>query len=226
MLLAPNKRQVWFIRKAITLQWRHHGHGSVSNHQPHDCLLSRLFRRRSKKTLKLRVTGLCAGNSAGTGDFPAQMASYMENVSIWWRHNHDNETGRGWGWGWGNEVNWLNNYGLPITEIYKLYCSWARLRVCNAGERLLQLGTAGVNTLRPRRNERHFADDIFKRIFFNENVWISNKISLKFVRTGPINNIPGLVQIIAWRRLSNKPLSEPMMVRLPTHICVTRPQWV
>ena len=83
-----------------------------------------------------------------------------------------------------------------------------------------------VNTLRPRRNEQHFADDIFKRIFFNENVWISITISLKFVPNGPINNISALVQIIAWRRSGDKPLSEPMMVSLPTHICVTRPQWV
>ena len=82
------------------------------------------------------------------------------------------------------------------------------------------------NTLRPRRNEQHFADDIFKRIFFNENVWISIKISLMFVPKGPINNIPALVQIMAWRLSGDKPLSEPMMVSLPTHICVTRPQWV
>ena len=65
------------------LQWRHNGSDSVSNHQPHDCLLNRLFRRRSKKTPKLRVTGLCAGNSPGTGEFPAQMASNAGNVSIW-----------------------------------------------------------------------------------------------------------------------------------------------
>ena len=83
-----------------------------------------------------------------------------------------------------------------------------------------------LNTLRPRRNEQHFADDIFKRIFFNENVWISIKISLKFVSKGSINNIPALVQIMAWRRSGDKPLSEPMMVSLPTHICVMRPQWV
>ena len=83
-----------------------------------------------------------------------------------------------------------------------------------------------ISTLRPRRNKQHFADDIFKRIFFNENVWISIKISLKFVPKGPINNIPALVQIMAWRRSGDKPLSEPMMVSLSTHICVTRPQWV
>ena len=71
----------------ILLQWRHNERGSVSNHQPPDCLLNRLFRRRSKKTSKLRVTGLCAGNSPGTGEFPAQMASNAENVSIWWRHH-------------------------------------------------------------------------------------------------------------------------------------------
>ena len=69
------------------LQWRHNGRDSVSNHRPHDCLLNRLFRRRSKKTWKLRVTGICAGNSLGTGEFPAQKASYAENVSIWWRHH-------------------------------------------------------------------------------------------------------------------------------------------
>ena len=70
-----------------SLQWRHNGHDSVSNHQPHDCLLNRLFRRRSKKASKLRVTGLCVGNSPGTGKFPAQMASNAENISIWWRHH-------------------------------------------------------------------------------------------------------------------------------------------
>ena len=70
-----------------SLQRRHNGRDSVSNHQPHDYLLNRLFRRRSKKTSKLRVTGLCARNSPGTGEFPAQMASYAENVSIWWRHH-------------------------------------------------------------------------------------------------------------------------------------------
>ena len=70
-----------------SLQWRHNGHDVVSNHQPHHCLLNRLFRHRSKNTLKLHVTCLCVGNSPGTGKFPAQMASNAENVSIWWRHH-------------------------------------------------------------------------------------------------------------------------------------------
>ena len=68
--------------------------------------------------------------------------------------------------------------------------------------------------------------NIFKRTFFNENVWISIKISLKFVPKGPINNIPALVQIMAWGCSGGKLLSKPMMVGVPTHICVTWPQWV
>ena len=84
----------------------------------------------------------------------------------------------------------------------------------------------GLNTLRPRQNGRHLPDNIFKCIFLNENVWISIKISLKFVPKVPINNIPALVLIMARRWPGDKPLSEPMMVSLPTHICVTRPQWV
>ena len=70
-----------------TLRWRHNERDGVSNHQPHHCLLKRLFRRRSKKPSKPRVTGLCEGNSPGTGDFPAQRASNAANVSIWWRHH-------------------------------------------------------------------------------------------------------------------------------------------
>ena len=81
-----------------------------------------------------------------------------------------------------------------------------------------------INTLRPRKNERRFADDIFKCIVLIETVRISIKIPLKFVPKGPINNNPALVQIMAWRRPGDKPLSGPMVVRLPTHICVTRPQ--
>ena len=76
------------LRKfASPLQLGHNGRDGVSNHQPQDCLLSRLFRRRSKKTPKLRVTGLCAGKAPVTGEFSAQMISNEENISIWWRHH-------------------------------------------------------------------------------------------------------------------------------------------
>ena len=83
-----------------------------------------------------------------------------------------------------------------------------------------------VNTLRPRQNGWHFADGISKCIFLNEDLWISINISLKFVPRGQIHNLPALIEIMAWRRSGNKPLSEPMMVRLPTHLCVTWPQRV
>ena len=69
------------------LQWRHNRGNGISNHQPHHSLVNRLFRCRSKKTSKLRVTGLWAGNSPVTGEFPAQMSSNAENISIWWRHH-------------------------------------------------------------------------------------------------------------------------------------------
>ena len=82
------------------------------------------------------------------------------------------------------------------------------------------------NILRPRQDGRLFPDDIFKSIFFNENVQILIKISPTFVPKAPINNIPLLVQVMAWHQPGDKPFSEPMMVSLLTHICVTRPQWV
>ena len=79
-----------------------------------------------------------------------------------------------------------------------------------------------LNTLRPRQNGRHFADDIFKCIFLNEIVWISLKISLKFVPKFRINIITALVQIMAWCRPDDKPLFGPLLFSLLTHICVTR----
>ena len=79
----------------LALRWRPNDHDGVSNHQLPHCLLNCLFGRRSKKTSKLRVTGLCAGNSPGTGKLPAQMASDAENVSIWWRHHGEFEYHQG-----------------------------------------------------------------------------------------------------------------------------------
>ena len=117
--------------------------------------------------------------------------------------------------------------GIPILVRRHLYIETAPSRYLNQWSRLLYVARPQwVNTLRPRQNGRHFADDIFKCIFLNENVFITVKISLKFVPKGPIKNIPALVQIMAWRRPGGKPLSEPMLVSLTTHICVTRPQWV
>ena len=96
------------------------------------------------------------------------------------------------------------------------------LKYCSKGV----LSRHSLNTLRPRQNGRHFPDDIFKCIFLTENVCISIKISLKFAPKVPINHIPALVLIMAWRRPGDKPSFEPMMLCLLTQICVTRPQWV
>ena len=71
-----------FLDDSWSVDWRHNERNGVSNHQPNDCLLNRLFRRRSKKTPKLRVTGFCAGNSPVMGEFPAQRSSNTENVSF------------------------------------------------------------------------------------------------------------------------------------------------
>ena len=90
----------------------------------------------------------------------------------------------------------------------------------------ISMRLSDLNSLRLRQNGRLFADDTFKRIFLNENARISIKISLKFVPKGPINNNPALVLIMACRLVGAKPLSEPMLVRSLTHICVTLPQWV
>ena len=82
------------------------------------------------------------------------------------------------------------------------------------------------NMLRPRQNGHHVADDLFKCIFLNENVSMLLKISLKFVPKGPINNIPALVQIMAWHRPGDKSLSEPIMVKSSALVCATLLQWV
>ena len=78
-----------------------------------------------------------------------------------------------------------------------------------------------VNTLIPRQNRRQFPDDILKCILLNENIFVLFKISLKFLPKGPIHNIPAMVQIMAWYRPGDKPLSEPKIVSLLTHICLT-----
>ena len=109
------------------------------------------------------------------------------------------------------------------------YLDWSLVdtnKACHAGSHYWDYYLHILNTLRPRQNGRHFADNTFKYIFLNENVIISAKISLTFGPKGPINDSPALVQIMGWRRPGDKPLSESMMVRLPTHICVSRPQWV
>ena len=93
----------------LSLQWRHDGRGSVSSHQHHDCLLNRLFRLISRKTSKLRVTGLCAGNSPVTGEFLTKMSSNTKNVSIWWRHHVSESPRMETAWGTNlSRIEWWN----------------------------------------------------------------------------------------------------------------------
>ena len=93
------------------LHWRNNERDGVSNHQPHDCLLNCLFRRGSKKTSKLRVIGLCEGNSPMTGESPAQKASNAENASIWWHHH-------------AQHIPWLSPTSLHHQLIIYLSCCW------------------------------------------------------------------------------------------------------
>ena len=121
---------------------------------------------------------------------------------------------------------WANKIWWKCTVLSSANCRALCLGLNESNTIHVGVECSIVNTLRPRQDGRYFADDILKCIFLNENVWISLKIPLKFVPKGPINNSPAQVQIMAWRRPGDKPLSEPMMDKIPTHICVTRPQWV
>ena len=121
--------------------------------------------------------------------------------------------------------------GLGVTVAQgKYFLHWPRAKweistFHRSNAHKLSLCGTGVNSLRPRQNGRHFSNDIFKYIFLNENVLTKPKFSLKFVPKVRIDNIPASVQVMAWRRPGDKPLSEPMMVSLYIYICVTRPQW-
>ena len=117
---------------------------------------------------------------------------------------------------------WSKSKPKKAKSEFNLRHSWQHEITCTLNSVIIHT----IITLRPRQNGRHFPDDIFKRILLNEKVKTLLRISMKFVPGGPINNIPALIQIMAWRRTGDKPLPEPMMVSLLTHICVTRPQWV
>ena len=121
---------------------------------------------------------------------------------------------------------WANIFKPKPKKKWPPFCHWHSIwneillkYVCKClMDKVINIGSC-LNTLRPWQNGRHFSDDIFKCIFLNENVWISNKISLKFLFN---NNIPALVHQMAWHLPGDKPLSEPMLTQLLMHICSTR----
>ena len=147
----------------ITLQWSHNEHDGVSNYQRIDCLLNRLFRWRSNEISKLRVTGLCEGNS------PMKMFPFDDVIM---RYDLFNV-------GYSQQIPLAEHSYCP-TEIeflafsrltMKGYTNLTILTKCQLFFGSTTLNTKfnhHINTLRPRQNGRNFADDIFKCIFFNE----------------------------------------------------------
>ena len=112
-------------------------------------------------------------------------------------------------------------------SVHFSFCAWNPVVLVNPFRSgpVIWIFFFGINTLKQRQNGLHFADDIFKYIFLKDMLILIN-ISLKLVSKGQMYNIPALVQIMAWCRPGDKPLSELMLVILLTLICVSRPQWV
>ena len=173
----------------LALQWRYNERDDVSNHRRLDCLLNRLFRRISKKMSKLRVTGLCEWNSPMTGELPAQRASNAKNVSIWWRH-----------------------HGLFLFQRFDL--SGAEVGIFQ--EVSIMATTSGSQAI---KNHNISTGEMTNfSFFFNEHVWISIKISLKFVPKGPIDNNLMLVHVLAWCRTGEKPFPNQMLTQVTAYM--------
>ena len=136
---------VWLNPRLVTpdtnfpLLWCHNKNNGISNHQPYDCLFIRRFRVRSKKTPTLRPTGLCAGNSPVTGEFPIQRASNAVNVSIWWRHHVENAFWQSCCCSLFNEGSWTNFVTKPSLQFNGCM---AKLRLTSVGNRKEQLSSS------------------------------------------------------------------------------------
>ena len=146
----------------------------------------------TKKASVFSITAFCEGNSPVNSLFLSQSASNMENME---------------------SISVFSSLCLQVS-FRSFKCS--HLSNMNVIQRIQQIPLGiffhVINTLRPRQNGPNFADDIFNCIFLKENLWIPIKIPFKSVPEGPINNIPALIQIMAWCRPSNKPLSESVML--------------
>ena len=142
-----------------------------------------------------RVTGPLCGEFTGPGEIPAQRpVTRSLNVLFDLRPNK-RLSQQSWGW-WFETPSWsLCGQCNGLEQSIKVFYHFRFPERCKC-----------LNTLRPRQNRRHLADDILKRSFLNENIWILIKISLKLVPKDPIDNIPALFQIMAWCRPGDKPL--------------------
>ena len=180
------------------------------------------------------LLALCAGNLPVTGEFPAQRPVTRSFDVFFDMRLNKRLSKQSWGW-------WFETPSRPLWR----HCNVCNTEVCIVYDSREHRSHSNIrvdsecfyhapvimpnclNPLRPSPNRRLLTDDIFKCIFLNGNVWISiKKKSTEVFPKGPINNIPGLVQIMAWRQPGDKTFSEPMLVILLTHRCATRPQWV
>ena len=199
----------------LTLHWKNYQTG---NHFHDDVIKWKHF----------HVTGPLCGEFTGPGEFPAQRPVTRSFDVFSDLRLNKRLSKQPWSW-WFETPPWS---------------LWRHCNVIAAGDirQLADVISTVMATIRFKSHTMYTPDQhthwgrdkmaaisqrpFFNCIFLNENIWISINISLKFVPKGRINNIPALVQIMAWCRLGDKPLSEPMVVELLTHICVTRPQWV
>ena len=123
---------------------------------------------------------------------------------------------------------YLNNFAYNFDSYLEIFCT-TTVELYHYSTHRGQWGNGncpvyGINILMLRQDDYHFTDNIFRCLFSNGNFWIN--ISLKFVPQGQINNIPTLIQLMAWHQQGDKPLSETMVVRLLTHKWVPQSQWV
>ena len=163
---------LWYQEISVSLQWRHNVRDGVWNHQPLDCLLNCLFRCRSKKTPKLRATGLCEGNSPVTGEFPTKRDSDTENISIWWRHHGTHITRH------------KGVYHVPISAFFKL-CLLISIKSCKKDPVF--------------NNQDHIFVGEFReiKVDYNQMVWFSwNKVLHEKV-TEQWNTMGYLIKLIS-----------------------------
>ena len=159
-----------------------------------------------------RVTGPLCGEFTGPGEFPTQRP-VTRSFDVYFDLRPNKRLSKQWR-GWWFETKscslWrhcnestgicLDNYlGLSSYAFFAWNVQFAGVAILITSNYDFKVHNV-LNTLRPRQNRRYFPDDKFKWIFLNENIWISVSISLKFVPSGPINNIPTLVHVMAWRR--------------------------
>ena len=182
-----------------------------------------------RKISKLRVTGLCAGNSPVTCEFPAQKASEAENVSIWWRHHATFPSQ----WCVRNRIA-CRDWGKEVYRISHKICTLfgcAFFLLCIHHYHLNDFFVFHLSVfLTPLPLDKMadiLADDIFKWIFLNENDRIPIQISLKFVPRSSVDNKQASVQVTAWRWTGDTSLPEPMLTHFTdAYICGTRGIWV